>query len=74
MAEKGMQVLLDCESADEILKNKGEDFYKVKNLIWIAYTVDHEVHNSLWHKVLDGLIGDAHVGVNQVTYGLHLTL
>lgn len=44
------------------------------SLVWIAYAVDHEVHNGLWHHVLDGLIDDAHVGVNQVTNGFHLTL
>lgn len=32
------------------------------------------MHNGLWHYVLDGLIDDAHVGVNQVTDGFHLTL
>lgn len=31
----------------ENVKKEGEN--DVKNLLWIAYTVDHEVHNGLWH-------------------------
>lgn len=39
-----------------------------------TYVVDHEVHDGLWHEVTDGLVDDSHVGVHQVSNGLHLAL
>lgn len=38
------------------------------------YIIDHEVHNGLGHEVPDALVDDGHVGVHQVTDGLHLPL
>lgn len=40
----------------------------------MSYAVDHEVHDGLWHQVLEGLVDDAHVGVHQAANGFHLTL
>ena len=53
---------------------KGKNDETVKSLVWITYVVDHEVHDCLRHYVPDGLVDDAHVGVNQVTNGFHLAL
>lgn len=39
-----------------------------------THVVDHEVHDGLGHEVPDGLVDDGHVGVHQVTDGLHLPL
>lgn len=44
------------------------------SLVCIAYTVDQHVHDGLWHEVPDGLVDDVHVGVDQVTDDLHLSL
>ena len=40
----------------------------------VAYVVDHEVHDGLWHEVTDALVDDGHVGVHQVADRLHLPL
>lgn len=39
-----------------------------------THIVNHEMHDGLRHQVADGLVDDGHVGVNQVTNGLHLPL
>ena len=39
-----------------------------------THVVDHQVHDSLGHEVADRLVDDGHVGVHQVTDGLHLPL
>lgn len=38
-----------------------------------SYVVDHEVHDGFGHQVSDALVDDSHVGVHQVSNGLHLT-
>lgn len=43
---------------------KGESIKTVQRLVWIAYAVDHQMHNGLWHQVPNGPIDDAHVGVD----------
>lgn len=40
----------------------------------MTHIVNHEVHDGLWHQVTDGLVDNSHVGVDQVTNGLHLSL
>ncbi len=40
----------------------------------LYYIVDDEVHDGLGHQVSDAFVDDAHVRVNQVAYGLDLTL
>lgn len=39
-----------------------------------AYIIDHQMHDGLGHQVSYGLVDDAHVGVHQVSDGLHLPL
>lgn len=39
-----------------------------------SYIADHEMHNGLRHEVPDALVDNSHVGVHQVTNGLHFTL
>lgn len=51
---------------------------KKKKKICFSFTgthiVDHEVHDGLRHEIADGLVDDAHVGVDQVADGFHLPL
>lgn len=68
------QIVNYCMVGKDIQILKQIFFFEVKSLACISYAVDHVVHDGLWHQVLDGLIGDAHVGVDQVTNGFHLTL
>lgn len=39
-----------------------------------VYIVDHQMHDGLGHEIPDTLVDDGHVGVHQVTDGLHLSL
>lgn len=40
----------------------------------LTHIINHEVHDGLGHEIADSLVDDAHVGVHQVTDGLHLPL
>ncbi len=40
----------------------------------MTHIVNHEVHDGLRHQVTDSFVDDGHVGVYQVTNGLHLPL